>query len=158
MFQVKSCLMEGLSPGWSLFVGLADPWPFLPHFLLTGLAILWLIIKVEPAGSMALHMGLYIWEWWDWWWWWGESFALPTLSRTIIVLGASLTSLVFGRDAETKRSSLSLGFWKARTTWIVILQWLGISPDWDPQGLVMLNFQKRCQSPKKKSSEWLSVA
>lgn len=31
-------------------------------------------------------------------------------------------------------------------------------PSWDLQGLVMLNFQKRSPSPKKKSSKWLSVA
>lgn len=42
-----------------------------------------------------------------------ESFPFPTLSRTIIDSGASLTSLAFGRDAKTKMSSLT-GFLESK--------------------------------------------
>lgn len=92
------------------------------------------LLKWKLLVSFALHTCLCKWEWWDCWWLWGESFPFSTLSRTIIVLGAGVTSLVFWRDVKTKMSSLSLGSWK------VILWCLGFPSNWDLQGLVTLNF------------------
>lgn len=80
MSWVKSCLIEGLSPGWSLFVGLADPWPFLLHFPpgCVGHSLA-LINAVESAGSLATHRGLGVCVW-DCWGWGGENILSPPCS------------------------------------------------------------------------------
>lgn len=151
--------MEALDPGCSLFVELVDPWPLLLHFLLARLAILWfsllrqnLLVLLQCTGAYVYVNGGITGKGG------GTHLFSFLLCQRLPQLQRQVSPLDFGRDANTKVASSSLGFWKARLTQIVILQWLDISPSGELQSPVILDFQKGCQNPKKKSCMRLLVA
>lgn len=105
--------MEGLGPGWSLFVGLADPWPFLLCFLLAVLTTPWLsslrenlLLLLQCAGAVCMRM--------VYWREGGRLFPFPIFQR-LSVLGTDLTPDFWERGQHQDGFSL-IGFQESEDT------------------------------------------